>query len=282
MTTRKRFGEILVEAGVLKEDSLQKALEKQKGTKERLGRILEGMGLISEKDSAGVLARQFGFKSVFNLVKYSFPEEVLKLVDSEKALEKGVFPLKVEGSTLYLAMVNPLDMENLDDLSFQTGLRIVPCVTTSGEIQEGVNKHYLRAEKVEKPDWWNILVVDDQEMVRSLVLAALKREGYNTIQATNGAEGLKTAYQHSPHLIISDTIMPRMDGYAMFRALQANNSTRKTPVIALSSRSTAEEEAKLLDMGYFDFVPKPINPVRLVARVKRSLKVVYGETPPAR
>jgi DNA-binding response OmpR family regulator len=73
-----------------------------------------------------------------------------------------------------------------------------------------------------------------------------------------------------------------MDGYAMFRALQANNSTRKIPVIALSSRSTAEEEAKLLDMGYFDFVPKPINPVRLVARVKRSLKMVYGETPPAR
>jgi CheY-like chemotaxis protein len=282
MTTRKRFGEILVEAGVLKEDSLQKALEKQKGTRERLGRILEGMGLISEKDIAGVLVRQFGFKSVFNLAKYSFPEEVLKLVDSEKALEKGVFPLKVEGSTLYLAMVNPLDMETLDDLSFRTRLRIVPCVTTSGEIQEGVNKHYLQAEKVEKPEWWNILVVDDQEIVRSLVLAALKREGYNTIQAANGAEGLKAAYQHSPHLIISDTIMPRMDGYAMFRALQANNSTRKIPVIALSSRSTAEEEAKLLDMGYFDFVPKPINPVRLVARVKRSLKMVYGETPPAR
>jgi len=90
------------------------------------------------------------------------------------------------------------------------------------------------------------------------------------------------AHQHKPHLIISDTIMPRMDGYEMFRALKGQPATGSIPVLAMSSKSTAEEEAQLLDMGYFDFVAKPVNPVRLTARVRRALKMAYGETPPAR
>jgi DNA-binding response OmpR family regulator len=53
-------------------------------------------------------------------------------------------------------------------------------------------------------------------------------------------------------------------------------------MIALSSKSTAEEEAKLLDVGYHDFIAKPINPLRLVARVKRALSLVYGDNPPPR
>jgi DNA-binding response OmpR family regulator len=52
-------------------------------------------------------------------------------------------------------------------------------------------------------------------------------------------------------------------------------------VIALSSRAAAEEEARLLDLGYFDFVAKPINPVRLVARVSRALRIVYGDNVPS-
>jgi DNA-binding response OmpR family regulator len=125
-----------------------------------------------------------------------------------------------------------------------------------------------------------VLVVDDQEMVRLAIVAALRKEGYSMQQADNGAKGLKIALQQKPHLIITDTVMPRMDGYEMFRALQANPDTRNIPVIALSSKAAPEEEAKLLDMGYFDFVAKPINPVRLTARVKRVLRIVYGEDGP--
>jgi len=84
-------------------------------------------------------------------------------------------------------------------------------------------------------------------------------------------------------MIITDTVMPRMDGYEMYRALQATAGTRQIPVIALSFKAAAEEEAKLLEMGYFDFVAKPINPECLAARVKRALRLVYGEGgPPAR
>ncbi len=287
MSKRKRFGEILVEAGVISETQLSLALDKQRATGQRLGQVLEEMGIVSEKDTAVVLARQFGFKTVQNLAKYSFADDLLALVDSDTAIKRNIFPLKLEGKQLYLAMVNPLDMESIDNLTFRTGLRILPCVTTAAEIQAAVQKHYLGGvvepkPQAEKDSWWSILVVDDQELVRAAIVAALKREGYLVSEAANGAEGLKAACQQLPHLIITDTVMPRMDGFEMFRALQSQAATRAVPVIALSSRSAPEEEAKLLDAGYFDFIAKPINPVRLTSRVRRALRVNYGDRPPRR
>jgi CheY-like chemotaxis protein len=285
MQKRKRFGEILVEAKVVDEHTLERALERQRGTGRRLGQVLEELGVVTEKDIAAALARQFGFKTVTNIARASFPPEVLELVGAEAAMSKLYFPLKVDAGTLYLAMVNPLDIDTLDTLSFKSGLRIVPCVTTPTEIQAAVNRHYFKKviDQGHEPDvWWTVLVVDDQDLVRAAIIAALKREGYQLIEAANGADGLKAAVQKKPHLIISDTVMPRMDGYEMFRAIKGNLQTKHLPVIALSSKSSAEEEAKLLEMGYYDFIAKPINPVRLVARVKHALKLIYGDSPPPR
>ena len=284
MAKRKRFGEILVDAKVVDEHQLDRALEKQKGTGRRLGQVLEQMGVVTERDIAAALARQFGFKTVANIARASFSAELLGLFDSDTASNKMLFPLKKEGNTLFLAMVNPLDIEVIDNLSFKNGLRVIPCVTTPSEIQSAVNRHYLKiVEQSHEPDaWWTILVVDDQDLVRSAAVAALKQEGYNLLEASNGADGLKVTLQEKPHLVISDTVMPRMDGYEMFRAIQANLEIKHLPVIALSSKSTAEEEAKLLEMGYFDFIAKPINSIRLVARIRHALRIIYGTSPPPR
>ncbi len=303
MAKRKRFGEILVEAKVVDEHQLQRALEKQRGTGRRLGKVLEEMGVVTERDIAAALARQFGFKTVSNIAKASFSQELLSLFDGDTAMNKLLFPLKKEGTTLFLAMVNPLDMETLDNLSFRSGLRIVPCVTTPSEIQAAVNRHYYNilqdvelaghdpAVVIDVPEekpaaksgWWTILVVDDQEVVRSNIMSVLKREGYHLLQATNGEEGLKLASQEHPHLIISETgVMPIMDGYEMFRAIQANPSIKQIPLIALSSKPSAEEEAKLLEMGYYDYITKPINPVRLAARTRHALRLIYGTSSPPR
>jgi CheY-like chemotaxis protein len=284
MAKRKRFGEILIEAKVVDDNDLQKALERQKGTGRRLGQVLEDMGVVTERDIAAALARQFGFKTVSNIARAAFSDELLGFFDSDTTSGRMIFPLKMDGSTLYLAMVNPLDIETIDSISFKQGLRVVPCVTTPTEIQAAVNKHYLKiVEQASESDaWWTVLVVDDQDLVRSAIIAALKREGYNLLEAANGADGLKVALQEKPHLIISDTVMPRMDGYEMYRAIQANIDIKHIPVVALSSKSSAEEEAKLLEMGYFDFIAKPINPVRLVARTRHALRIIYGNSPPPR
>jgi len=284
MAKRMRFGEILVEAKVVDENQLVRALEKQKGTGRRLGQVFEEMGVVTERDIAAALARQFGFKTVANIARAKFSAELLGLFDPDTASKMMLFPLKKEGTSLFLAMVNPLDIETIDNISFKTGLRVVPCVTTPTEIQSAVNRHYLKivAQVHETETWWTVLVVDDQDLVRSAAMAALRKEGYDLLEATNGADGLKVALQNKPHLIIADTVMPRMDGYEMFRAIQANLSIKHIPVIALSSKSTAEEEAKLLEMGYFDFIAKPINPIRLVARVRHALRIIYGTSPPPR
>jgi len=284
MAKRMRFGEILVEAKVVDENQLERALEKQKGTGRRLGQVFEEMGVVTERDIAAALARQFGFKTVANIARAKFSEELLGLFDSDTASKMMLFPLKKEGTSLFLAMVNPLDIETIDNISFKSGLRVVPCVTTPTEIQSAVNRHYLKiVEQVHAPDtWWTVLVVDDQDLVRSAAMAALRKEGYDLLEAANGADGLKVALQEKPHLIVADTVMPRMDGYEMFRAIQGNMSIKHIPVIALSSKSTAEEEAKLLEMGYFDFIAKPINPIRLVARVRHALRIIYGTSPPPR
>jgi CheY-like chemotaxis protein len=279
MSKRKRFGEILIEAGALDRATLEEALARQKDSGKRLGQVLEESGIIAERDIAVVVARQFGLKTVSNIAKYPFPADTLAIIDSETALKKLVFPLKVEEKVLSLAMVNPLDIPTLDHISFRTGLRIMPYVSTPSEIVEAINRHYLKTGLPAEKDWWTVLVVDDHELVRSTVAAVLRREGYVVLQATNGADGLEEAMQHSPHLVICDIVMPRMDGTELFRALQTQIATRTIPVIALSSRSSAEEEARLLDLGYFDFIPKPINPVRLLARTKRALRAVYGPDP---
>jgi len=303
MAKRKRFGEILVEARVIDPKELARALEKQRGSGRRLGQVLEDMGVVTERHIAATLARQFGFKTVSNIAKAKFSEELLDFFDGETAMKKLVFPLRKEKSTLFLAMVNPLDIETIDNLSFRTGLRIVPCVTTPSEIQAAVNRHYYNILQdvelaghdpavvidvpVEKTDskssTWTILVVDDQEVTRSMVLSILKREGYRVLQAENGKEGLALVQQEQPHLILSDSgEMPNMDGYEMFRVLQASRSSQQAPVIALSEKDSAEEEAKLLEMGYHDFIAKPINPVRLVARTRHALRIIYGNSPPQR
>lgn len=284
MAGRKKMGEILVDAGIITPDVLQQALQRQHGSGKRLGQVLEEMDVILEEDVAAALARQFGMRQVKGIARYNFPPEVLKLVKPEEALHRFVFPLKVEKKNLYLAMANPLDHATAQEIGFRNGLQVIPCVTTPEEIKAAVNRHLLEIKKseVKEDRWWTVLVVDDQEMVQLAVEAALKKQGYSILKAANGAEGLRIALQEKPHLIITDTVMPRMDGIEMFRSMKANRQVSHIPVIALSAKATPEEEAKLLEIGYFDFIAKPINPIRLTARVKRALKHCYGNHPPAK
>ncbi|WP_169513281.1 response regulator [Geopsychrobacter electrodiphilus] len=276
------MGEILVDAGLIKPETLRQALQNQRGTGKRLGQVLEEMDVILEEDIAAALGRQFGVRLVKGISRFNYPPAILKLVSPEEALARFIFPLKVEKKTLYLAMANPLDLDTAQEVGFRNGLQVVPCVTTPEEIKSAINRHLLAVEKKHqvKDRWWTVLIVDDQEMVQLMIEVTLKKQGYEILKANNGAEGLRLALQEKPHLILTDTLMPRMDGVEMFRNIKANRQIAHIPVIALSAKATPEEEARLLDYGYFDFMAKPINPVRLVARIKRALTQCYGDTPP--
>ena len=270
---RKKMGEILIDNEVISQGDLDQALLRQKGSNKPIGKILEDMEVILEEDIAKALSTQFGFPYVKRFSRHRFPQEVLDQIDTESALAHLIFPLKIDKKTLYLAMSNPLDMSLQSDLSFKLAMRISPCVATPDEIKTAIKKHYLTDIPDDKGDkTLNILLVDNQNIVLNAAEAALKKEGYAIYKATNGAEGLKIATQLHPDVIITDIVMPRMDGIEMFKALQTNGEIDNIPVIALSSKTAAEEEYNLLEMGFFDFIAKPINPIRLLARVRRALR----------
>jgi CheY-like chemotaxis protein len=64
-----------------------------------------------------------------------------------------------------------------------------------------------------------------------------------------------------------------MDGFGLLRALKANPMTAGIPVIMLTSKATSEDEQKALEQGFIDFIPKPVQPVRIISRVKRALEL---------
>jgi DNA-binding response OmpR family regulator len=102
---------------------------------------------------------------------------------------------------------------------------------------------------------------------------SLSKEGYHVLIAHDGVDGLKLAEKERPQVIVTDSVLPRMDGYALFSALKANPMTSAIPVIMLTSKASVEDEQKALETGFIDFIPKPVQPQRIVSRVRRVLEL---------
>src|ERR1700722_6506019 len=105
-----------------------------------------------------------------------------------------------------------------------------------------------------------ILVVDDNAINRKVLIALLSSDGHLTLQASDGADGLAVARQHRPQLIISDILMPSMDGYAFVRALRREPQLRGTPVIFYTAHYHEREAhnlARLLGVSRVLVKPSP-------------------------
>ncbi len=118
-----------------------------------------------------------------------------------------------------------------------------------------------------------ILIVDDSQLIAKVVQVAMEKEGYEVSIAYDGLEGLKLALRNKPDLIICDAIMPHMDGYNLLTKLRANPASADIKVILVTSKATPEEEQKAFEFGFFDFISKPIQIVRIITRVKRALEL---------
>lgn len=268
----KHLGDILVEAEIISKKTLERALIRQKEGKVRLGTVLEEMGVITEDELAEALGTQFNFKTIKNFINHSFSQELLDLLPSDFAMKKLVFPLKQKDSMLAVAITDPFDMETMEMLTRITGFQIIPVISTRKEILDAISKYYLKsATSAESTD--SILIVEDSTTVAAVIQAALTKEGYSVILARDGLEGLKIAISERPLLIITDSVMPRMDGFGFMRALKANPMTTEIPVIMLTSKASSEDEQKALEFGFIDFIPKPVQPLRVVSRVKRVLEL---------
>lgn len=105
-----------------------------------------------------------------------------------------------------------------------------------------------------------ILVVEDVANVLELLEVTLRFKGYEVASARNGVEGLEMVEKVKPVLIITDILMPKMDGYAFVQKLRTNPATRRIPVIFLSATYVTPEDKKFaLSLGATRFIEKPID-----------------------
>ncbi len=278
MQLRKKFGEILVEAGVISEKVLTAALQAQKKTGLALGRILEDMGAISDWDIATILAQQFNLATIQRIPAPLVPQNFFQVIDCDLAIKKNIFPLELKPGSIKLAISNPLDFAALDKIAFKTGLRIEPVLATPTEIYKAIKRYYLNEGASSSSGTCNkVLILGEKEMYRGTICATIRKAGYIPLFAESGTEAIKFSLQDNPHLILLSTTSHMENARTLLQTLQNNIATQNRPVIALSPVSSPEEEAALLGMGFFDVVFKPINYVRLLARIERTMRFFYHE-----
>ena len=102
-----------------------------------------------------------------------------------------------------------------------------------------------------------ILIIDDEKNILFTLEIFLKKEKFKVLKATNGIDGLKTAQEENPDLILLDIILPGLDGYLVCEALKQNVKTRDIPVVFISAKSQDKDIRKAVEVGATDYIVKP-------------------------
>ncbi|HKW38639.1 MAG TPA: response regulator [Burkholderiales bacterium] len=116
-----------------------------------------------------------------------------------------------------------------------------------------------------------ILVIEDNKANLELVEYLLKASGYATLTARDGEEGVRTARQECPDLIVCDLQMPMLDGYEVVREVKKDPLLRPIPIIAVTASSMPGDRNKVLSKGFDGYVSKPIDPERFVRSLEGFL-----------
>lgn len=146
--TRKRLGDLLVEAGLITEDQLQIALN-EKRKSQKLGDVLLQKGYITEQQLIEVLEFQLGIPHV-SLYRYPFDSNIFSMMTEDTAKRNVMIPLKKEGEKLYVAMADPMDFYAIDDLRLATGFQVEPAIATKDDILRAIAKHYTDEDGLEE------------------------------------------------------------------------------------------------------------------------------------
>ena len=118
-----------------------------------------------------------------------------------------------------------------------------------------------------------ILVVDDNEMNRDIIVTRLEANGYKTLQAADGQEALAAVTQHHPDLVLLDVMMPHLDGIETCRRLKCDATFSFMPIILVTAKMDSKDIVAGLDAGADEYLTKPVDQAALVARVRSVLRV---------
>lgn len=116
-----------------------------------------------------------------------------------------------------------------------------------------------------------VLIVEDQNDIRELIKITLELEPFELHEATDGEEGLRMAGRVRPDLVLSDVMMPGLDGLQLCRRIKAEAGLRRTKVVLLSARGSPADLRAGTDAGADAYLAKPYGPLELLATVRRMI-----------
>jgi len=118
-----------------------------------------------------------------------------------------------------------------------------------------------------------ILIVDDEDNIRHLLRLAFE-DGFEVSEAADGMDAFEKALQFKPHIILSDIMMPRLDGYGLYRKIKSRPETASIPFVFLSAKKDVDEKVVGLEMGADDYITKPFSIKELKAKVRSITKKI--------
>ena len=171
----------------------------------------------------------------------------------------------------------PIDKSLYDPAFFEASIPDHPLISSIEIKDDSQIEPSANNKKV-----YTILVVEDNTDVRNYIISHLQND-YNILSSSNGLDAIDKAIYHLPDLIISDIMMPKMDGMQMVSNLKKDLRTSHIPVIMITAKAMPDDMKDGYDIGADDYITKPFNASVLVARVKNiirsreKLKEIYGK-----
>ena len=124
-------------------------------------------------------------------------------------------------------------------------------------------------EDVELKEKKTILIVDDEKPIVDILVYNLEKEGYSTLEASDGAEAIEIALKEKPDLILLDIMLPKMDGLTVCKKIR---STLNVPILMLTAKDEEIDKILGLELGADDYITKPFSVRELMARIKANLR----------
>ncbi|NDW13433.1 hybrid sensor histidine kinase/response regulator [Bacteroides sp. 214] len=223
--------------------------------------IDEGIGIAPEKLES--LFKRFETVSKYNMLQPSSGIG-LSLVKELVDMHHGNIEVKSQlGKGSCFSITLPLDKSVYED-DEQAELILTDVMQSEPDAEEVIVP--VVDTEINDDERPTILVVEDNQELRNLLRTILSRN-YTVLQAVNGEEGLKLAAKTIPDMIISDVMMPVMDGLEMIKKIKENNDIRHIPIVLLSAKSSLDDRILALEQGVDDYITKPFSTTYLKTKV---------------
>jgi PAS domain S-box-containing protein len=234
------------------EDQLEKIFDRFHRVENSGGRSQEGTGI--------------GLALVKELVKLHSGK-----IEVTSELNKGsAFTITIPTGTAHLPADKVIKHETKADYSDSSAAFVEEALKWIPSPGEGTDTAQLAGQN--ETSQYTVLLADDNADMRTYVQRLLA-EDYRVILAKNGAEAFEQALQYRPDLILSDIMMPGVDGFEFLSMIRRNNELKNTPFIFLSARAGAEAKVEGLNAGADDYLVKPFSAKELLVRVSNLIKM---------